>query len=642
MRIVIDMQGAQTASRFRGIGRYTMAFAQAVVRNRGEHDIILALSGLFPDTIESIRAAFDGLLPQEHIRVWHAPGPVREEQPGNESRRDVAEVIREAFLASLQPDVIHISSLFEGYLDDAVTSIGRFDRGTPVSVSLYDLIPLLNPDHYLEPNPRYKQYYLRKADYLKRAAKLLAISEFSRQEGLNQLGPPESRLVNVSAAIESGFHPQMVDDHTAGRLRRKFGIARPFVLYTGGTDERKNLPRLIQAYAALPAGMRQGHQLLFAGKMSEGDAARFQYEAKSAGMKVDELVFTGYVSDEELVQLYNLCELYVFPSWHEGFGLPALEAMACGAPVIGANTSSLPEVIGLDEAMFEPLDVTAIATKMQQALEDESFRNLLRSHGLRQAKLFTWDETAQRATAVWEALPAHTMQPQNTALAGAHKPRLAFVSPLPPERTGIADYSAQLLPALAEHYKIEVVVAQTRVDDPWVNRHCEARDVAWLREHAGEIDRVLYQVGNSPFHRHMLPLLKEIPGTVVLHDFYMSSLMAWLELHAGATHAWTNALYAAHGYAAVRGRYRDAESARSDYPVNFEFLQHAQGIIAHSHYSRQLARHWYGEAFTRDWNVIPLLRSPRPRLISPTRNGNWVSMRMISCFVALAFWTPPN
>ena len=90
MRIVIDMQGAQTESRFRGIGRYTTSFSQAIARNRGEHEILLALNGLFPDTIEPIRAAFDGLLPQENIRVWYAPGPVRECEPGNESRREVA------------------------------------------------------------------------------------------------------------------------------------------------------------------------------------------------------------------------------------------------------------------------------------------------------------------------------------------------------------------------------------------------------------------------------------------------------------------------------------------------------------------------------------------------------------------------
>lgn len=97
MRIVIDMQGAQTESRFRGIGRYTMAFAQAVVRNRGEHEIYLALNGLFPEAVEDIRLAFDGLLPQDHIRIWTAPGPVMEGVEENAQRRLAAEVIRESW-----------------------------------------------------------------------------------------------------------------------------------------------------------------------------------------------------------------------------------------------------------------------------------------------------------------------------------------------------------------------------------------------------------------------------------------------------------------------------------------------------------------------------------------------------------------
>ena len=405
MRIVIDLQGAQTESRFRGIGRYSMSFAQGVVCNRGKHEVILALSGQFPDTIEPIRAAFEGLLPRENIRVWHAPGQVCEVRQGNDARREVAELIREAFLASLQPDVIHISSLFEGYVDDAVTSVGRFDTSTPVSVTLYDLIPLLNSEQYLKPNPRYEKYYLRKIDHLQRAALGLSISDFSRSEAIDVLATEGDRIVNVSTAIEAHFQPRAIDDAAAKRNRDKFDLNRPFVLYTGGADERKNLPRLIQAYASLPAATRAGHQLVFAGKMPEGDLARFRQQAKTAGLQSDELIFTGYVTDEDLVQLYNLCQLYVFPSWHEGFGLPALEAMACGAPVIGANTSSLPEVIGLDEALFDPYDVAAISDKMALALQDTSFRSRLCEHGLQQAKNFSWNETARWAIAAWEAIP---------------------------------------------------------------------------------------------------------------------------------------------------------------------------------------------------------------------------------------------
>lgn len=402
MRIVIDMQGAQTESRFRGIGRYTMSFTKALVRNRGNHDIILALNGLFPDTINPIRAAFYGLLPQENIRVWHTPGQVMEGRSNNNYHREVAELVREAFLASLAPDVIHISSLFEGYVDDAVTSIGRFDRTTPVSVSLYDLIPLLNPDHYLKPNPRYEQYYERKVGYLRQAAIYLAISEFSRQEGLAHLDASASRVINVSTAIEPCFQPLHIDGPDVTRLCQKFGLSRPFVLYTGGADNRKNLPRLIQAFAALPVEFCDSHQLVLAGQIHY--VSSLTKYAKSVGLKADRLCFTGYVTDEELIQLYNLCQLFVFPSWHEGFGLPVLEAMACGAPVIGANTSSLPEVIGLESALFDPSDVDEIATKMVQALVDDTFRVTLREHGLAQAKKFSWDETAKRAISAFELL----------------------------------------------------------------------------------------------------------------------------------------------------------------------------------------------------------------------------------------------
>lgn len=609
MRIVIDMQGAQTESRFRGIGRYTMSFTQALVRNQGEHEIILALNGLFPDTIEPIRAAFDGMLPQENIRVWKTPGPVSEAEAGNEARRRVAELVREAFLASFQADVIHLSSLFEGYIDDAVTSIGRFDRNTPVSVSMYDLIPFLNQDQYLKQNRKYAQYYLRKIEHLKKAAHLLAISEFTRQEVLAHLAIPKDRVVNVSTAIEESFQPVAIDEETAGQLRLKFDLIRPFILHAGGGDERKNLPRLVEAYSALPPALREGHQLLLTGKIPDGLVMRLRQQAKSAGLKPDELCLAGYVSDNDLVQLYNLCKVFVFPSWHEGFGLPALEAMACGAPVIAANTSSLPEVVGLDDALFDPFDTRSITAKIQQALEDETLRARLRENGVRRASLFSWHKTAIRAIEAWEMLGTERLKPSVGKFAGERKKKLAFVTPLPPARTGIADYSTELLPALAEYYDVTVVVAQDQVADTWADRHLQIRDVAWLETHLNEVDRVLYQIGNSPFHRYMLSLQEKIPGTLVLHDFFLSSLMAWLECHAGVPHAWTRALYASHGYPAVQERCRNAETVKHTYPVNFEVLKHARGVIVHSEYSRQLAQKWYGKEIGQDWQVIPLVRT---------------------------------
>lgn len=426
MRIVIDMQGAQTESRFRGIGRYSMSLAQAIARNRGEHEVVLALSGLFPHTIEPIRGAFEGLLPQENIRVWYAPGPTRESDPGSAARRDIAELIREAFLSTLSPDVVLVTSLFEGLGDDAVTSIGRFDVDTPTAVILYDLIPLLNPDVHFRTNPIHIQYYDRKIDSIRHSAALLAISESAREEALRGLKFAPELVSNISSGCDSRFHRVGIGEGEREALLGRFGIVGPFVMYTGGGDERKNLPRLIRAFADLPAELRSQHQLVMVGKMPENCVASLRQAARDCGLGVAELVFTGYVSDLELMQLYGECKLFVFPSLHEGFGLPPLEAMACGAPVIGANATSLPEVIGREDAMFDPLSAESISRKMREVLADEAFRRELIRYGAERPKGFSWDHSARMAINALERIAraptvVETMGPVRELATGMFK-----------------------------------------------------------------------------------------------------------------------------------------------------------------------------------------------------------------------------
>ena len=350
MRIVIDLQGAQsTGSRNRGIGRYSLSLAQAIVRNRGDHEVFIALNGRFPDTIERIRAAFDGLLPQENIRVWTGPGSVSAVNTSNTWRREAAERLREAFLANLQPDIVLVSSLFEGLGDDAVTNIGVFSRSVPTAVILYDLIPFINPQPYLE-NPVVRKWYLKKIDHLRRADLWLAISESSRQEGISYLGLPENRVVNISTAADDHFRKIKISSDDERRLCLKYSLTRPFLMYTGGIDHRKNIERLIRAFARLPGTVRWAHQLAIICSVQPESQRALEKLTQQQGLKADEVIITGFVPEEDLVALYNLCKLFIFPSWHEGFGLPALEAMRCGAPVIAANTSSLPEVIGREDA----------------------------------------------------------------------------------------------------------------------------------------------------------------------------------------------------------------------------------------------------------------------------------------------------
>lgn len=611
MRIVIDMQGAQADNRQRGIGRYTFSLAQAIARNRGTHEVFLALNGLFPETIEPIRAAFDKLLPQEHIRIWQTPGPVNSLCKENDWHRHAAELVREAFLASLNPDVVIVTSLFEGLGDNAVTSVGTLSNTIPTAVILYDLIPLINHSPYLD-NPVVEAWYENKLDHLRRADLLLAISESSRQEGIRYLNFTDVECVNISTAADIHFKPEQISNEREAKVRQRYGLLKSFVMYTGGIDHRKNIEGLIRAYVQLPKQLRTSHQLAIVCSIQPASRSALEQLAKKVGLKADELVLTGFVSEEDLLTLYNLCKAFVFPSWHEGFGLPALEAMCCGRAVIAANTSSLPEVIGRDDALFDPMNDTAITEKLTQVLTDDTFRSELERHGMEQAKQFSWDASANRAIVALEELHAKKVSYQLTGVTSARRPKLAYISPLPPERSGISDYSAELLPELSRHYDIDVIVAQDFVSNPWINANCTLRSVEWLKDHADIYDRVLYHFGNSHFHQHMFNLLEEVPGVVVLHDFFLSSIIDHMDVTGYQPDFWARSLYHSHGYMAVQQRFQVSDTAEVvwRYPCNLGVIKNALGVIVHSTNSLRLANQYYGDSDADKWMVIPLLRDP--------------------------------
>ena len=613
MRIILDLQACQASSMHRGIGRYSIALALAMARNSAGHDLRIVLNENFPASVASLRQAFDGLLPQSSIATFATPAPAAEADPDNMWRILAAERIREHFLASLRPDMVHVASLFEGLSDNSVASVPQGDGRFDTAVTLYDLIPLLRKERYLG-DPNIARWYYRKLESLKRARLLLAISGNARDEAIRELGLAPDAVVNISSAVDDIFRPLALTLETKASLLGRHGLTRPFIMYTGGIDYRKNIEGLIEAYARLPAALRGQYQLAVVCSMQDADRLRLRRFAEKLKLAPDDLLLTGYVSDEDLVALYNCTALFVFPSLHEGFGLPALEAMACGAPVIGSNSSSIPEVIGRADALFDPASVPDISAAIAAVLNDPARQADLRAHGLVQAKRFSWDASAQRAIAAFEEVHRRTQAAQRSVVAmGAvpeGRPRLAFVSPLPPERSGIAGYSADLLPELAKYYDIELVLAQESVDDPRLRDHFMQRSVDWFDQHAHEFDRIVYQFGNSTFHSHMFGLLERHPGVVVLHDFFLSGILNHDESAHPLPNHYCRMLYLAHGYQAL---VEEKEAGRGvschTYPCNETVLERASGVIVHSMHAVDLARHWYGPAMAQDWRVLPLLRT---------------------------------
>ena len=246
----------------------------------------------------------------------------------------------------------------------------------------YDLIPFLRPNAYLT-SARCRSWYYRRLLQMRHMAGLLAISEWSRGEAVGRFGYPPEDVTNILAGVGPQFRPERDSDEAEAALLARYGLQPGFILCIGAVDPRKNLDGLIRAYALLPPTLRQKHRLVATGWNDTSQLRPLHALAAASGLAAGEItLLTDFVPEHDLPGLYRASVLSISPSLHEGFGLSAAEAMACGVPVIGSNTTSLPEVIGRAEALFNPADPADIAARLTQVLTDPALREELGRYGL--------------------------------------------------------------------------------------------------------------------------------------------------------------------------------------------------------------------------------------------------------------------
>ena len=240
---------------------------------------------------------------------------------------------------------------------------------------------------------------------IERADLVLADSQSTKNDLIELLGVSRDKIEVVYAGVERRFRP-MVGEMALQRVRKRYGLDFPFILSLGTLEPRKNFSRLIEAYALMRGsglGMADGELKLIItggkGWLYDEIFARVE-ELGLTG----EVIFPGFVADEDLPALYNLAELFVFPSLYEGFGLPPLEAMACGTPVVTSDRPSLPEVVGEAGLMVEATDSQELAEAMKRVLTDEDLRKGMREKGLKQAEKFTWEAAAEKLLDVYRRL----------------------------------------------------------------------------------------------------------------------------------------------------------------------------------------------------------------------------------------------
>lgn len=263
----------------------------------------------------------------------------------------------------------------------------------PSVVTIHDLAFIRFPGTFRSYNRTYLDFATRLS--VRRSARILAVSEHTKREVVGLLGVDPDRVVVTPNAARAHFRPP--DPTVLAAFRARHSLPEHFVLYVGTLEPRKNLTTLLDAYRQIAPERRV--PLLIGGGKGWMYTPVFE-RLEALGLR-DSVHFVGYIEEEDLPLWYAAATLFVFPSLYEGFGMPPLEAMACGTPVVTSTSSSLPEVVGDAGLMIPPTDADALATAIVRLLNDSALRSELRQRGLQRAQQFAWQTTAARTLAVY-------------------------------------------------------------------------------------------------------------------------------------------------------------------------------------------------------------------------------------------------
>ncbi len=364
MHIAID--GRYIQDHFPGIGRYTYNLIQALAKAAPEDSFVLLhnpqlvntrydLERLEAPNVEMVSVSIPTFSLTEQYRL---PSLIRH----------------------LGLDLFHSPYYIKPYI-----------LPCPSVVTIYDLIPRLYPQ-YISPWARaIFEMAIRLAVATSRL--VISVSQSAKEDLVRLLGVPPSKVRVTPLGVDTRFHP--VNEKAILSLRQKYDLPEGYILYLGINKPHKNLVRLVEAFAKV----KTGRKLVLAGK--EDPRYREVHEIVKQLSLQDRAVFLDQVPEDDLPALYSGAALFVFPSLYEGVGLPLLEAMACGVPMVCSSTSSLPEIVGRAAVMVDPLDVSLLARALERVLRDGDLRASMCQEGLKQATLFPWERTAKETLAVY-------------------------------------------------------------------------------------------------------------------------------------------------------------------------------------------------------------------------------------------------
>lgn len=265
-------------------------------------------------------------------------------------------------------------------------------------ITVHDLAFVKYPQFYNFTKRWYKNLLAPRS--IDGANKIIAVSQATKQDLIEQYGIPGEKVEVIHNGVADRFKPLELKEAEKERRKRKYGFKR-FLLFVGTIEPRKNISGLIEAFSNI-SKKEPDLGLIICGKL--GWLTRDIVKKMSS---YPNILYLKYVSDEDLVELYNLAEIFIYPSFYEGFGFPPLEALACGTPVIAGRTASLPEVLGEAAWFIDPKDPQQIAGAIEKLLNDQGLCQNMIQKGLKQARTFTWKKTAEATWKLYQETIKH-------------------------------------------------------------------------------------------------------------------------------------------------------------------------------------------------------------------------------------------
>lgn len=264
-------------------------------------------------------------------------------------------------------------------------------------VTIHDLIPYFLPEMV---RPSFLRRFTNEMPIIvEHADRIITVSYTSKKDIIKVFKIAPEKIVVIPSAPTSAFRP-LPKSTTRNWLRDTYGLKKPFILYVGGLNPRKNVPELIYAYAKIRKLLPCGQPLVILGPEGK-HLSKLRLLGEALNITTEELIFPGFIDSSELPYFYNGADLFVYPSLYEGFGLPPIEAMACGTPVITSNVSSLPEVVGDAALTVNPYDTLDLAETMLKVLSDDSLQSDLIQKGLEHSRKYNWRDIAEQVLQVY-------------------------------------------------------------------------------------------------------------------------------------------------------------------------------------------------------------------------------------------------